>query len=106
MTLFEFLIKCPVCNSETKVIAYESNPLIFECGGCRKNVVMQGTNLYTVSNECVSKITKSHKTLPCGQVVSTKLSEEAKNVITKEKVDFIKAALYSSNDVNDFLNSI
>lgn len=106
MTLYEFFIKCPECNSMTTLVAYESNPLIFECSGCCKNVVMHGSSLYTVSSEYVTKILKKYKSLPCGQVVATMVSEDAKNLITEDKIKDLKNILKKVQDVNDIIKSL
>jgi len=106
MDLYEFLIKCPVCKSVTTLIAYESNPLIFACHGCHKNIVMQGTTLYTVSSEYVTKILKRHKSLPCGQIVTTVISEDAKELITDDKIKGLQEVLSKSCDVNDIINNL
>jgi hypothetical protein len=67
---------------------------------------MQGTTLYTVSNEYVSKIKKKYKTLTCGQVMTALVSEEAKSLITDKKINDLRTILSDAKDVNDILKSI
>ena len=51
MVIMEFKIRCPACETETKIVAHEANPIIFSCTGCHKTVVMQGSRVYTVSTD-------------------------------------------------------
>jgi len=106
MTLYEFLIKCPDCKSVTTLVAYESNPLIFECRGCHKKVVIQGTSVYTVSSEYVTKVLSKCKTLPCGHVVTTTISDDANKIITEDKIKDLQKVLNKYKDVNDIIKNI
>jgi hypothetical protein len=106
MSFYQFVIKCPECSTSTTLIAYESNPLIFECQGCHKGVVMQGIKLYTVSPKYVTKIVKNYKTLTCGRVLASVISDEAKSLITDEKIKDLQTILDSSQDVSDIIKNL
>jgi len=56
MMILEYKIKCPDCGSVSTLVTEEATPVIYECPGCGKNVVMHGVRVYTVSREFMQKI--------------------------------------------------
>lgn len=106
MTIYELAIKCPVCGTVTTIVAQESNPLIFMCTGCSKSVIMQGNTLYTVSSSYINTILKKFRHISCGQVVSVVVSDEAKELITEEKINNLHDLLQKKVDVSDIINKL
>ncbi|MBD3261281.1 MAG: hypothetical protein GF334_06285 [Candidatus Altiarchaeales archaeon] len=104
MVIIEFKIMCPSCDSETKIVAHEANPIIFTCTGCHKTVVMQGSRVYTVSTEYMRKLMAEHKYHPCGQVLGHKISKKAQSRINNEQVTKLHELLKTKMDVSDFIN--
>lgn len=104
MVIMEFKIMCPSCDSETKIVAHEANPIIFTCTGCHKTVVMQGSRVYTVSTDYMRKLMSEHKYQPCGQVLGHKISKKAQSMVDNDRVSKLRELLKVKMDVNDFLN--
>ena len=104
--LLELLIRCPFCNTETRLIAEESGLVMFSCQGCTKGVVLQGNAVYNVSDKFVSRIVKRHKTRQCGQVIGSKLSKKSKDLLSLDKINRLHDLLQEKEDVADFLKKL
>jgi len=102
----EYLIKCPNCLSETRLVAEESNPLIFHCHGCERSVVVQGNVVYTVSQDFLEGLINRFRSKPCGRVISARLSESSEELITNRKIHQMQNLLEQSKDVSEFIKKI
>jgi transposase-like protein len=106
MNIAEYLIKCPVCYSETKLVAEESNPLIYHCSGCNRSVVIHNNSVFTVSEEYTKKLVRRYKSKACGRVLAYQVSEDAKKFITEEKIKDLQKMLTLNMDVKDFVGTL
>jgi len=106
MLISEYLIKCPVCHSETRLVAEESNPIIFYCHGCNRNVVIHNNIVFTVSEEYLKKLICRYKSKACGRVLVAMVSESAQDLITKDKINELHDLLEKPMDVRDFIKKI
>ena len=106
MMVSEYLIRCPSCSSETHVVAEESNPLIFRCNGCSRNVVLHNSLVFTVSEDYVLELVKRYKSKVCGRVLFSKVSTQAKDSITDGKIQELHRLLTKPMDVRDFIKKI
>jgi hypothetical protein len=106
MNIAEYLIKCPNCKSDTHLTAEESNPVIFKCCGCGRSVVVHNNTVFTVSSEYVSSLVKKYKSKVCGRILDAHVSDGAKNIITRDKLEELHELLEKSSDVKDFIKNI
>ena len=106
MVLMQYQVKCPVCMSTTILVTQEASPIIFECNGCGRNIVMSGNSVYTVSREFVKKIMNGYKVVGCGQVVQYKVSDESKDLITDKKIQELSRTLDQCVSIDDVLDSL
>ena len=106
MFVFELLIRCPHCDSITRLIVEDADPLIFSCGGCDKSIVIQGDNVFTVNSGFVKKLLKKHKTNPCGQILLTDISDTAKSMLTEGKIKELRSILKENCDVSEFIKKM
>lgn len=106
MQIFEYLIKCPNCLSETRLLAEESNPLIFHCHGCERGVVVHGNVVYTVSQDFLEGLLNRFRSKPCGRLIAARLSEDSEQLITKRRIEQMQNLLDQSKDVSEFIKKI
>ena len=106
MTLIEYHIKCPNCGSETKFVSKEVSPIMLQCAGCNRSIVVQGNNLYTVSKDYMSRILFNHKFRVCGQVVASKVSGQVKGKSADERLKALHELLEQNIDVAEFLKKV
>jgi len=102
--LYEIRLKCPYCKTETALLVYESNPVMFECPGCDKNVVIQNNIVYTITRKYFNKIAKKFKTEPCGEIVGYKTNKN--DVISQKEIDDLHKELLGISSVDDFINKL
>lgn len=106
MGVAEYLIKCPRCHSETRLVAEESNPLIFCCRGCSRSIVVHNNAVFTVSEDYVLKLVRRYKAKACGRILASKVSEDAKKEITRDRIKELHNLLEDPMDVRDFIKKI
>lgn len=106
MQIAEYLVRCPVCCSEIHLMAHEANPIIFQCRGCSRSIVIQNGGVFTVSNNYLKKIVRQYKSRTCGKIVGTKISDVAKDFINEEKIQQLHDMLAKREDVGDFLKKL
>lgn len=102
MGLFEYRIRCPYCKTDTDLIAEEANPIIFECHGCTRQIVIESNIVYTVSKEKFEEISKKVKVFECGQVTRYKVRKR-KQSISQEQIDDLHELLEKKIDVKDLI---
>ena len=103
MAVAEFLIKCPACLSEIRLLAQEANPLMLFCSGCRRWVVIHGSVVYTVSGNFFKKLLDVAPVEECGNIFNMSVSEEAVERAQREELHKL---LDQRMDVADFLKKI
>jgi len=102
----EYLVKCPTCQTQTKMVCEESSPVMIVCGGCDRVLVMHQNRLFTVPMSSVLNIMRQHKVRSCGNVIATKISHGAVDVINEKKMTDLHDLLEQEVDVLDFLRSL
>lgn len=102
----EYLIRCPNCLTEVKVVAEMVSPVIIYCSGCNRAMVMGNNVIFTVPFEYVSELSEMYKIRHCGNVLSTQVSPIAKQLINEDKIHELKDLLAQGLDVQDFINKI
>jgi len=102
----EYLVKCPTCQTQTKMVCEESSPVMVVCAGCERILVMHQNRLFTVPMSTMIKIMRQHRVRPCGNIVASKLSHEAKDIISDKKLSDLRDLLEQDVDVLDFLRSL
>ena len=65
----KFELQCPECGSVTMIITEQENPILVECKGCSRVIVIQGAMVYTVSRNFVKKILCEYSNTVCGKIV-------------------------------------
>jgi heterodisulfide reductase subunit B len=107
MVIAEMIVTCPSCESETKLVVEQVNPIIFHCHGCLKNIVIQDNKVYTVSNKFLRNIVRSFKSKVCGKILAAKFSNAVREIgINSEKIEELQKLLNKPMDVRDFLEKI
>jgi hypothetical protein len=100
----EYLLKCPTCATQTKVVCEEDvGPVIMVCQGCSRTLVMHQNRLFTVPVETMVEIMRRHRVRVCGNIVATKLSDEAQVMVDDRKISELHKALESNDDVLDVI---
>lgn len=106
MVILQYKVSCPKCATEINLVAEEANPVIFFCAGCGRSVVMHNNLLFTVPEVFTRGMIKRFKSRACGRVLSTRLSKNVAEKITKDKIFELHKILQEPMDVKDFINRI
>lgn len=96
------------------LVSVECNPIIIQCPGCSRIIVVQGGQLYTVSKEFFNKIIEKYNFVCCGQIADFSIRRQdpenaaqgkksKKEPITTEDIQALREFL---NDVWDPLEII
>lgn len=102
----EYLLKCPTCSTQTKMVCEESSPVIMVCQGCGRVLVMHQNRLFTVPVPFMLELMRSHKTRVIGNIVATKISDEAQEMIDDRKIMELRNALEADVDVADVIKRL
>lgn len=102
----EYLVKCPTCQTQTKIVCEEASPVMIVCAGCHRVLIMHQNRLFTVPISAVTKIMRLHRVRPCGNITATKLSAEAKNFVNTESMEKLHDLLQKDVDVLDIIRSL
>jgi hypothetical protein len=102
--LYEIRLKCPYCKTETALVVHESNPVMFECPGCDKNIVVQNNIVYTIQRKFFNKIAKKFKTIQCGEIIGYK--PNGNEVISQKEIDDLHKELSGITTVDDFIKKL
>lgn len=106
MVIGEYLIKCPHCLTEIKMVSEMLSPIMVYCKGCDRTIVMHNNTIFTLPFEFVYNLVKTHKVRTCGNIMTTTISKNAKQVINKDKIEDLQQLLSQPLDVQDFLKKI
>lgn len=106
MIVMEYHVRCPACNTESRIVTEEANPIIHLCMGCERGIVLHNNSIYTVGRDFLLHIMRRHKTKRCGNVVASHLSSTAKGLVTSRKIGELHDLLEKDIDVKDFLKRI
>lgn len=106
MMVVEYLIKCPYCFSDTKVVLERANPVMYMCHGCRRVIVIQGKIIYTMPYETVRDILDKYPNKTCGRLLGSYVSPIAKEKLKEKKTVDLHALLEQNIDVNDFIKKL
>jgi hypothetical protein len=104
--IMEYLIKCPFCYSETKIVMETITPVVYTCKGCNRCVIILGNVIYTVSYEFAKKLFKKYGYRQCGKLVDMKVSSIAETLTEVERVQQLKKLLDQKMDVADFIKKL
>lgn len=102
-SMSEYLLKCPTCATQTKMVCEESSPVIIVCQGCGRALVMHQNRLFTVPVPYMVSLMRKHQVKVCGNVVATKLSDEAQSKLGERKLSELHDALQGDIDVLDVI---
>lgn len=103
MYILELAVKCPSCESVTKLLTKQADPVIFTCGGCGDSIIIQGEGVYTLKSKFIKRLIKKYKVSPIGQLLITDVSDTAKNMVTDSKIKVLQEILKENCDVNEFI---
>lgn len=99
----EYLLRCPACATQLKLICEESSPVIVVCQGCGKAIVMHQNRLFTVPVPFMVELMRRHRVKVCGNIVATKISDEAQSKMSDQRLSELHKALEGSEDVIDVI---
>lgn len=102
----EYMISCPECQTVTKLVCEEANPVIFACHGCDKNVVMHNDRIFTISDDFLADIMIEYKSVSCGRILGANLSRQSQEKINNFKMRYLKNILKEDMDVSEFIKRI
>jgi len=102
----EYLLKCPTCSTQTKMVCEESSPVIIVCRGCGRVMVMHQNRLFTVPIPYMVALMRSHKVRVCGNIVATKISDEAQVMVEERRISELHKALEGKEDVLDVMKRL
>lgn len=68
MDYSQYILTCPNCSTKITLVSAEVNPIILQCSGCNRVVVLHSNNLYTVSKEFLMELNETYNFSYCGQV--------------------------------------
>lgn len=106
MVIGEYIVKCPNCLTEVRIVAEMISPIMVYCEGCERALVLSNSVLFTLPFESVMDLIKIHPIRHCGNVLQTQVSRKAKQLISSEKINQLHDLLSERLDVKDFLNKI
>lgn len=106
--IFEFRIMCPNCKTETGVVAEETSPIIFQCHGCDKNIVIDRNTVYTITKPFLNKLLKRSKSRLCGQIIGYKPSKVTvrREAISEKQIKDLHHTLENTTNVDDFIKNL
>ena len=102
--LYEIRLKCPYCKTATALSVHESNPVVFECPGCDRNIVVQNSLVYTIHRKYFNSIAKKFKTIQCGEVVGFNTNKN--DPISQKEIDELHKTLSGISTVDDFIKKM
>jgi len=102
----EYLVKCPTCQTQTKMVCEEASPVMIICAGCGRVLVMHQNRLFTVPVSAVTELMRLHRVRPCGNITATKLSAEAKDIVSTRSMEELHHLLQRDIDVLDIIRSL
>jgi hypothetical protein len=106
MVIGEYIVTCPNCSTEVRLVAEVVTPIMFYCHGCDRTLVLTHDSMFTLPFEFVKELTEKHGVRLCGNVLSTQLSKAAKQLINKDKISELHNLLDQKLDVQDFIKKI
>jgi transposase len=62
--------------------------------------------VFTVPEEFVLNLVKKYKSKACGRILASKVSDGAKELITKDKIQELHNILEKSTDVKDIIKNM
>jgi len=102
----EYLVKCPTCATQTKIVCEEASPVIIVCQGCGRALVMHQNRLFTVPMSYMVGLMRSHKVRSCGNVVATKISDEAQSMVDDRSMERLHDILERNVDASDIIKEL
>lgn len=100
----EYLLKCPTCGSQTKLLCREDvEPVVMVCQGCGRALIMHQNRLFTVPLMSMVNLMRDHRVKVCGNIVATKLSDEAQSMVEDRRLSELRHALEGNEDVLDII---
>ena len=106
MVIGEYVVKCPNCSTEVRLVAEMVSPIMVFCHGCERTVIMNNNTTFTLPHEYVVELCNKHGIRYCGNVLSTQVSNTAKQLINGDKIQKLHRLLSQNIDVQDFINKI
>lgn len=102
----EYIIVCPNCHTEVRLLAEMVSPVILYCNGCGRSVVLCENVIFTLPFEYIEELAGKHPIRFCGDIISTQISEVAEELINSDKIEELQNLLSQRLDVQDFINKI
>lgn len=106
MIISGYRITCPTCSSQVRVVTEMVSPVIVYCKGCERALVLGKNDIFTLPFEYINNLMKKHPVRCCGNVLDTRLSRAAKQLISTDKISKLHSLLEQKLDVKDFINKI
>lgn len=106
MVIGEYIVKCPNCSTDIRLVAEMVSPVMIYCGGCDRTVILSNDIIFTLPFEFVSKLVEKHRIRHCGNVLSTQVSKVAEQLISHNKISELHSLLAQKLDVRDFIDKI
>lgn len=106
MVIGEYIVKCPNCATEVRLVAEMISPVMIYCEGCERALVLSNNIIFTLPFEYVKSLTDQYRIRYCGNVLSTQVSRSAKQLINKDKISELHNLLEQRLDVKDFIKKI
>ena len=106
MVVMEYIVTCPRCKTETKIVGEQTNPIMYTCKGCDRAIVVEPSRVYTVSVGYMKKLISRHKSRACGQIVALRLSDKARKIVSSDRMEALHELLSEDMDVDDFVRRL
>jgi hypothetical protein len=106
MVIGEYIVRCPNCLTEVRLVAEMVSPIMIYCQGCERTVILSNNIIFTLPFEYVTELTEKHGVRHCGNVLSTQVSRVARQLINKNKISELHNLLEQRLDVQDFIRKI
>jgi len=106
MVIGNFIVRCPCCSTETRLVIEMISPVMVYCSGCNRSIIIQNGIIYTLPADYVHELLKKYKVRACGRIIGADISEQAKKMITSDKISELRDLLSKPMDVRDFLRKI
>lgn len=106
MVIGEYVVKCPNCATEVRLVAEMISPVMIYCEGCERALVLSNNIIFTLPFEYVRSLTDRYRIRYCGNVLSTQVSRSARQLINTDKINELHNLLEQRLDVKDFIKKI
>lgn len=102
MNYVRYELECLHCKTKIVLVSVESNPIILQCPGCKKIMVLQNNRVYMVSRKFFRGLRKKYNFKYCGEITYSSIKRYDKE--NSDRYNNIKKEPINSKDIKKLRN--